>query len=97
MHLVYNWRLRQDSACQANNLAIINKNSVWVNFASDGSLAFQIYAGFPVDVTKSWAHPTCQLSLNLPVGFEDGKLTFEITDDSMCLVHEHKACESTAS
>lgn len=67
---------------------------MWVNFASDGSLTVPIYAGFPVDGTKSWEHPTCQLDLNLPAGFEDGKLTFEITEDSMCLVHEHKARES---
>lgn len=76
------------------NLAIINRNSVWVNFAADHSLAFQIYAGFPEDGTNPWERPPCQLSFKLPVGFQDGQLTFEITEDSMCLVHEHKACES---
>lgn len=65
-----------------------------MNFASDSALAFQIYAGFPVDGTKAWERPTCQLSFQLPAGFQDGHLTFKITEDSMCLVHEHKARES---
>lgn len=64
-----------------------------MKFANDGSLAFPIYAGFPSDGASSWGHPTCKLNLNLPAGFEDGKLTFEITENSMCLVHERKARE----
>lgn len=65
-----------------------------MNFASDKSLAFQIYAGFPVDGRNAWERPTCQLGFELPAGFQEGQLTFEITENSMCLVHEHKARES---
>ncbi len=33
-------RINNEGACQTKNLAIIKRNSVWVNFASDSSLAF---------------------------------------------------------
>ncbi len=81
-------RISNEGAFQTKNLAIIKRNSVWVNFVSHSSLVDGIIG------KRHGNAPTCQLSFQLPTGFQDCHLTFGIAEVSMSLVHEQKARDS---